>query len=160
MGDDQDGLPVLPHLPKDGKEALGLLRREYGSRLIENQNVRAAVEHLHDLDGLLFGDRELIDLLLRIQAEAVAIREFRELLLRGSQIVLAALFAEYDILRRRKDRNQLKVLVYHADAKLKRVLRRAYADRLAVYLNVTAVRKIDAGEHVHERRLAASVLPE
>ena len=160
MRDNQNRLAVFPHLPENRKEALGLLRGQHGSRLIENQDVRAAVQNLHNLDGLLLGDRELVDLLLRIQPKAVALREFRELLLRRLQVVFAAPLAEDDILGRTEHRNQLEVLVYHADAEPERILRGLNARNLAVYFDLSAVRKIDAGEHIHERRLAAPVFPE
>ena len=44
------------------KSALGLLRREHGGRLVQDQNARVAVERLEDLDALLLADRELPDL--------------------------------------------------------------------------------------------------
>ena len=53
---------------------------------------------------------------------------------------------------------QLVVLVDHADAVGKGVLGRADGHRLAVGQNLSLVGEVNAGEHIHQRGLAAAVL--
>ena len=43
------------------EELLGLLRREHGGRLVEDEDLRAAVERLQDLDPLLLADGDVLD---------------------------------------------------------------------------------------------------
>ena len=50
------------------KSVVGLLRREHGGRLVEDQDPRLAVERLQDLDPLLLADRELPDARARVDA--------------------------------------------------------------------------------------------
>ena len=69
--DNDDRLAAIAHSPEHRKEFFGLLRRQHSSRLIQDQNICAAVQHFQDLDGLLFRDRHLIDLLVRIDVKAV-----------------------------------------------------------------------------------------
>ena len=59
-----------------GEELVRLLRGEHGGRLVENEDVRAAVEHLDDLDGLLLRDGHVVDLLIGVDVEAVFARRF------------------------------------------------------------------------------------
>ena len=68
--------------------------------------------------------------------------------------------AENNVLRRGQDIDELEMLVDHADAEIKRVLRRADDDLLVVDEELPLIRKIYAGEHIHERGLAAAVFAE
>ena len=52
------------------------------------------------------------------------------------------------------------MLVNHADAVRKRILRRTDDDRLTVDEDLARIREIDARDHVHQRGLAAAVLTE
>ena len=52
------------------KESVDLLRRQHGSRLIHDEHLGAAIEHLQDLDPLLFAHRQLPDLGTRIHLQA------------------------------------------------------------------------------------------
>ena len=45
----------------------------------------------------------------------------------------------------------------HADTVVERVLRGGNGHRLAMNVNLTLVREINAGEHIHQRCLAAAV---
>ena len=46
---------------EDAEELDCLLRREHGRRLVEDEDVRAAVERLEDLDPLLLADGDVLD---------------------------------------------------------------------------------------------------
>ena len=65
-----------------------------------------------------------------------------------------------DVLRGGEDVHQLEVLVDHADAAVKGVLGGGDGHRLAVDIDLPLVGEVDAGEHVHQRGLAAAVLPQ
>ena len=73
MGDDDDRFAVALHVAHNGKQLVCLLRGEHGSRLVQNQNVRAAVEHLDDLNGLLLRNGHIVDLLIGIYFKTVTL---------------------------------------------------------------------------------------
>ena len=53
VGDDDHGHALVPHHAADHvEEFVGLLRRQHGGRLVEDQDVRAAVQGLQDLHAL------------------------------------------------------------------------------------------------------------
>ena len=154
--DDDHGLAVVAHVAQDGKQLFGLLRGEHGGRLVQDQNVRAAVEHLDDLHGLLLGDGHVIDLLIRVDLESVGAADFADLLRRGLQIQLSGQ-TEHDVLGGGEHVYQLEVLVDHADAQVKGVLGRADHDLFSVDGDGAFVREIDTRQHVHQCRFAAAV---
>ena len=156
--DDDDGLAVFLHVAQNGEELFRLLRGEDGGRLVEDQDVRAAVEHLDDLHGLLLRNGHIIDLLRRIDLKAVTVADFLHFGVGGPDVQPAALVqAEDDVFRGGKNVNELVVLVDHADLVVKGVLRGADGDGLAVSKNFALIRKVDARQHVHQGRLTAAV---
>ena len=157
--DDDDRLAVVAHVAQYGEELVGLLRRENGGRLVKDENVRAAVENLYDLDRLLLGDGHIVDLLRGIHAEAVFVADLADLCRGCFEIELAGQ-TENDIFRRRQHIHELEMLMDHADAVVKGVLGGADDNFLSVDLDLALIREIDAGEHIHKRRLAAAVFAE
>ena len=130
-------------------------------RTAEDQNVGSAVEHLDDLNGLLFGDGHLIYLLIRVDDKAVFFGNGFYLFLGALYVVfLAVVIAENDILRCRKHINELEMLMYHAYAVRKGIVGGAYNDLLAVNEYLTFIRIIYTRDHIHECGLAAAVLAE
>ena len=159
--DDDDGLAVLLHRAHDGKEFFRLLRRQNRRRLVQNEDVRAAVEDLDDLHRLFFRDGHIVDLLFGIDVKAVFSGDRADLFVDAARTV--ALFlpdAEHDVLRRREDVDELEVLMHHADLIAEGVLRRGDDDLPPVDEDLPFVGVVDARDHVHERRLAAAVLAE
>ena len=159
VGDDDDRLVVVAHVAQHGEELVGLLRGQHGCRLVEDQDIRAAVEDLHDFDRLLLGDGHVVDLLVGVDLEAIGVADLPDLLGGLPEIKLARQ-AQHDVLRGGQHVDQLEVLVDHADAEVEGVLRGTDDDVLAVDADLALVRKIDAGEHVHQRRLAGAVFPQ
>ena len=53
---------------EDAEQLVGLLRRQHGARLVEDQDARAAEQHLQDLDPLLLADRQIGDQRIGIDA--------------------------------------------------------------------------------------------
>ena len=50
------------------------MRREHRRRLVEDEQARAAIELLDDLDPLLRADREFLDARIRIELQPGALR--------------------------------------------------------------------------------------
>ena len=59
--------------PEDRRRAQGLLGRQDGGRLVEDQDLRPSVERLQDLDPLLLADRDVLHEGVRVDGEAEAI---------------------------------------------------------------------------------------
>ena len=158
MGDNHDGLAVVSHVAQNGKELVGLLGGENGGGLVQDQDVRAPVQHLNDLHRLLLGDRHVIDLLVRVHLEAVLIADGPDFRGGGLQIQLSLLLqTQNNIFRGGEHVHQLEVLVHHADTQIIGVLGGADDHFLAVDADLALVREIDAGEHIHQSGLAAAV---
>ena len=128
-------LPSSRERPEDAEEVVGLLGREDGGRLVEDQEVGAAVERLQDLDALALAHAEIGDARVGVDLEVVLAPEPRELGAGARQPgpePEAALDAEHDVLQDRERLHQHEVLVHHADPRRQRVLRAADGRRPAV----------------------------
>ena len=53
------------------EQLLGLVRRQHGARLVEDEDVAVAVERLQDLDALAHADRQALDLGVRVDVQLV-----------------------------------------------------------------------------------------
>ena len=159
MGNDDDRLAVLPHFPKDSEQLLRLLRRQDRRRLVEDQDIRPAVEDLDDLHRLFLGHGHLVDLLIRIHVEAVGAADLADLL-RGRGDIQLSGQAENDIFRGAQDVHQLEMLMDHADPVAEGLTGRGDGHLLLPDEDLPLIREIDPGEHVHQRGLAAAVLSE
>ena len=164
MADEHNGLPLLREAADDLEQLLRLLRREHRRRLVEDEDVRAAVERLQDLDALLLADRDVLDAGMRVDGQRVALGELADPLLGRPVVeedaVPGRLQREHDVLRHGHHRDQHEVLVHHAHARVDRRARRAEADRLPLDHDLALVRVVEAVEDVHQRRLARTVLAE
>ncbi len=163
--DEDDGGAAVPQLADDAEQLLGLGRGEHRRRLVQDQHVRLPDQRLDDLDALLDADRQVLDERVRVDVEAVAVGELARRLGAGLAPVEEAagadlLDAERDVLRDREHRHQHEVLVHHADAGRDRVLRRAEARRLAVYVYLALVGLGQPVQDVHQGGLPRPVLAE
>ena len=73
MRNQNHALALAGKVAHDFHQLQNFLRGEGAGRLVENQNVRAAVEHLQDLHALLHADGNILDLRVRIDVQAVAL---------------------------------------------------------------------------------------
>ena len=163
VGDDDDALAVLDEVVHDVDELDDLLRRERGGRLVEDQDVGAAVERLEDLDALLHADGDVLDLRVRVDGQAVALGDLHDVFARRGHVELHALGrlgAEDDVFRDREGLNEHEVLVHHADAGRDRVARVVHFDLLAVDQNVAGGGLKQTVKLVHQRRFARAVFAE
>ena len=157
VGDDDDGAALGLHLAQNGKQLVGLLRGEHGGGLVQNQDLRAPVQHLQNLHGLLFRNAHLVHRLLRVDFQTVIGAQLLDLGLQGLFARQLAGGAQHDVLHGGEHLHQLEVLVDHADAQILRVHRGADAHRLPGHEDLAVVRMIDAGDHIHQGSFAAAV---
>ena len=164
VADEDDRRAALLQALDDSEQLARLLRRQHGGRLVEDQDVGAAVERLQDLDALLPADADALDLRGRVDREAVLRRDLAHALDRLAVVEqharLGRLDLEHDVLGDRHHRDQHEVLVHHPDPAVDRVLGRAEHDLLAVEQDLALVGPVEAVEDVHQRRLARAVLAE
>ena len=119
VGDEHDRLALRDQAAHDAEELLDLPRREHGRRLVEDQDVGFAEQRLQQLDSLLLADRQVLDLGVGVDVEAVALAELQDPPAGGLEIEhrsAAQFVAEHDVLGDREYRDQLEVLVHHSDA--------------------------------------------
>ena len=67
--------PALLQRAHDAEQALDLLARQRGGRLVHDQHARVEAQRLGDLDDLLVGDREAADRPLGIEPDAQAVEQ-------------------------------------------------------------------------------------
>ncbi len=162
VGDEDHDLALVAERPHDREELVDLLRRQDGRRLVEDEQLAAAVKDLQDLDALLQPERQVLHLRVGIHRDAETLLELadacRELTLAEDRP--GALVAEDDVLRDGERRDEHEVLVDHADPARDRVARRTDARVLALQRDRAGVGAVQAVEDVHERRLSGAVLTE
>ncbi len=124
MRDEDDRLALRREAADDCEQLLRLLWRQHRGRLVEHQDLGPAVQGLQDLDPLLLADRDVLDQRVRVDDEAVALRDLTDSLLRGAlveqHLAMRRLGGEDDVLGHRHHRDQHEVLVHHADAPVDR----------------------------------------
>ena len=158
MGDDDQRLAVGLHVPHHVEKTVGLLRRQHGGGLIQNQNVRAPVQDLDDLHGLLFRDGHIIYFFGWINGEAIFLADINDFGGSCLQIQLALILqTQNDVFSGGEHIHQLEVLMDHANTAGKGVFGGGNGHRGPVYQNLALVWKVDAGQHIHQGGFATAV---
>ena len=119
-------LPWSIRLRTIAEEFVDLARREHGRGLVEDQDVGFAEQRLQELDALLLADREVLDLGVGVDAQPVLLAQLANApraVSRSRTAPAAQLVAEHDVLGDGEHRDELEVLVHHADAVRDRVRR-------------------------------------
>ena len=164
VADEDDRLPLRLEALEDLEELACLLRRQHGRRLVEDEDLRAAVERLQDLDALLLADRDVLDPRVRVDVELELVGELAHTALGGGSVeqhgARPGLQREHDVLGHGHHRDEHEVLVDHADACVDCGVRRADLRRLAVEQDLALVVAVEPVEDVHQGRLAGAVLAE
>ena len=163
VGDEKDGLSFRREIFHDLHELVDFLRGQNCRRLVEDQNLVVPVEHLENFGSLLHTDGDILYLCVRVDAQAVLLRQGEDLfprLLLLQKARFIGLHAEDDIVEHREALDQLEVLVYHADVEVVRVVGVADPDDLSVLLDDAALGLIQAKEHAHQGRFAGAVFAE
>ena len=161
---DQDDPEALLGQPVDEREHLLRLRDAEGrGRLVEDDEPRVPHHRARDRDRLPLAARErrdrLPDRANRRDAEARE-RLARLRLHRGlpQDLEPVRLAAEVHVLDDVEVVAEREILVDDLDPELRRVLRAADRDRLAVEQHLAVVHPVDAGDALDERRLAGAVV--
>ena len=162
VGDDDDRLAVLDQISHNREELVDLLLSQNCRGLVQDQDLRASVEGLEDLDALLHADGDIAHLGVRIDVQAVFLDDFLHVLLGLPHIernaALSGLRAKYDVLRDCKILNQHEVLVHHADSMFDCCSGVLDINFLAADVDRSHIRLIQAVQDVHQRALAGAVL--
>ncbi len=134
---------------------------KHRGRLVEDEHVGAAPQHLDDLDPLRLAHRQRRDQPARLDAEAEALRQLGDLALGPARVDERPLFRlapEHHVLGHGQGRHQHEVLVHHAHLARDRRRHRRAGDDLAADAHLAGVGRFHAVERAHQRRLAGAVL--
>jgi hypothetical protein len=159
--DEDDREPFGLELAEVVEQRVDLLRDEHGRRLVEDEDARAAVQHLEDLDALEVADAEVLDERVGVDAQAVRVGDLADLPPRAVEVEDAGarrLRAEDDVLEHREVVREHEVLVHHADPRGDRIARGRERHGPAVDGDGALVGLLHPVEDLHERRLAGAVL--
>ena len=162
MADEEDGDTVGGQTPHLTEEALDLVRRQRRRRLVHDQHAHVAGHRLGDLDGLLGADGQLRRHRSRIEVDLQLAQDRRRppVHVTPADEPAAAGGAHEDVLRHREVGEHQRLLVDAGDAQPLGVGGAAQLDDVAVHRQVTAVRSVETGHHLDQRRLAGAVLPD
>ena len=117
VGNDDDGFSVFAHIAHDVKQFFRLLRRKHSSRFVQNQNLRAAIEHFNDLKRLLLADAHFVYLLVKIDIEGIALTDGMRFLTDCFEIVFfMPIHHKRNVFRGGEYVDEFEVLMNHADA--------------------------------------------
>ena len=160
VGDEEDALALGGEVAHDLHELVDLLRGEDGGRLVEDQDLVFAVEHLEDLGALLHTDGDVLNERVGVNVQAVLLAQGEDLfagLGLLQKAVLRGLHAHDDVVEHGEAFHQLEVLVDHADAERIGIVRVLDGHDLAVLLDGALLGLVQTEEHAHERGLARAV---
>ena len=168
VADEQDREAPLGQPGERGEQALGLLRRQHGRGLVQDQDAHVAIEGLEDLDPLPLADRQPAHHGIQRHVQPRVGDQALELAPGGTPVAPPApqgLGAQHDVVEDREVGGQLEMLVHHADAGRQRRVWRARGQGAKLARGVGHQRPAGVGDIVaeqdaHQRRLAGAVLAE
>ena len=153
--DEHDRAAVVAQRAQHRPQLLHLGRRQHRGRLVEDEDPRAAIERLQDLDALRLADRQLGDQRVaaarRARCAALSSRTARSARGAVERRPARELAAEHDVLGDGERGHEHEVLVHHADAGGDRVARRPAGDVAARSTSI-----VPASGGIHARRACAS----
>ena len=158
--DDDRHAQLAHHAADDGEQLVRLLRGEDGGRLVEDQNLVVAVEHLEDLGALLHTDGDVLDERVGVNVQAVLLAQGEDLfagLGLLQKAVLRGLHAHDDVVEHGEAFHQLEVLVDHADPQCVCIVRVLDLHHLAVFFDDALLRLVQAEQHAHQRTFAGAI---
>ena len=161
MGDDDNGLPVLDQVLHDRQKFIDLLLCQDCSGLVQDQDLRPAVQRLEDFYALLHTHGNIADAGVRIDLKPVFLNNVQNVLTRllhVGQDTSVGLAAQDNVLGDGEILHQHEVLVHHSDPVLDR--RRGILDIyfFAVDENFSLVRAVKPVEDIHQCAFAGAVL--
>ncbi|MNL21846.1 hypothetical protein D3C87_1431580 [compost metagenome] len=160
MGDEDDRLALIAQNLKDTEEVICFGRGQNTRRLIENEDLGAAIKRFQYFDTLLAADRQLLDHRIRIDFQTVILFEPLQFFARTCNALgeqLPAFRTEHDIFQHGEILDQHEMLVDHADSRRNRGLAVTDRDRLTLNADLTLVGVVEAIEDRHQCRLTGTV---
>ena len=135
--------------------------RQSSCRFIHDKNLGVQRDRLCDFNDLLIRDRQAISQLRGVDRHFEAAKELLGVTLHRRVIdetkASPGLSAHVDVLGDREVGEQRGLLVDHRDSGGLRFRRGLEAHRLAIHQKLSGVWLVNAGEHLHERRLTRAV---
>ena len=161
---DQDrGDALLAEFDQEVEQRVAVLLRQRGGRFVEDQQLDLLGQRLGDLDQLLLADADIGDQRVGVFPEPDLAQQLagappREVPVDHAEARL--LVAEEDVLGDRQQRHQRQFLVDDDDADALGIVDAGKTAFLAEEADraLVAAMRIDARQHLHERRLAGAVL--
>ena len=158
--DDRDAGPG--ELLDDLEQPLASRPAKRGGRLVHDEDARRQRQRLGDLDQLLLADPQARRCAPRGRGRCRAGQQLarrRDRSLRSTiRPARQRLAAEKDVRRDAQLRDEVELLVDDGDARRLGVAHACEADRLAGDPDLAVIGRVDAGEDLHQRRLAGAVL--
>ena len=162
MGDDDDGLAIVGQAVHDLNEFIDLLRSQHSGGLVQDQDLRTAVQSLEDLHTLLHAHRNILDLGIGIDGQAIFFRKLQYILPGGCLINDAAkpcfFHTEHDILCNCERFHQHEVLMHHADSQLDGCIGILDNRFLTVDPDLAFIRLIQSVQDIHQCGFTGAVL--
>ena len=158
--DVDDALALRAKLADDAEQLVDLLGGQRRGGLVHDQDAGVGGQRLGDLHHLLLGHLQGADHRGGIQVDVQAPEHPRGLgvhLLLGEHHALAALAAQEHVLRHRQVLAHVQLLMDDGHAQLLRALGGHVVNDLTEDLHRAGVLVVNAGEHLHQRRLACAV---
>src|SRR6218665_2789533 len=160
VADEDDGQALRHHLRQRVEQRLAFLRREHGRGLVQDQDARAPVQRLEDLDPLALAHRQAAHARIGLHRQAKLPRHGQQL---GAPPAAARerlpqrLAAQHQVVQHRQVVGQRAVLVHHADACRQRRARLARWQAPAKDLDMACVGPVMPEQNRHQRRFARAV---
>ena len=163
VGDKQNGFSLSCKPAHDMHQFVNFLRGQHCRRLIENQDLIVAVKHFQDFRPLLHPDCDIFDLGIQIHVETVLLGKFGNALsclFGGQETGFTGFCPKNDVVKYGKHLNQFEMLMHHADAERRRIVRGTDIHAFSVFIDLSLLRLIKPEEYAHQRRLTCPVLSE
>ena len=160
VGDVHDALALGAQTADDAEQLVDLLGGQRRGGLVHDEDAGVGGQRLGDLHHLLLGHLQGADHRGGIQLDVQALEHPRGLgvhLLLGELQAPAALAAQEHVLRHRQVLAHVQLLMDDGHAQLLRALGVHVVDLLTEDLHRAGVLVVNAGEHLHQRRLACAV---
>ena len=153
-------LLLVPDRADDGRELRDLALGQAGRGLVEQQEPRLDRERPRDAELALVAVREAAGRLARAVGDAEHFHQPLGSLPRRTRPGARTQRRDLDVLAHAQPGERPAVLERARETGPAAAVRRPRGDVLAGELHRAGVREVEAGQHVHERRLAGSVRPD
>ena len=161
MADEQNRAALALQPPHQRDQLRHLRRRQHGSRLVEDQDVDAAIEEPQDFQNLPDMNRGVRNPRAPIDRDAGDLRQPVSLRSRRAPVDQAAaaerLVGEDQIFEQRQRRREHEFLMHHADPAREGVRGPRQSNRRVVQNDAALVGTVDALQYPHQRRFSRAV---